>query len=780
MSRSHLRGLGLVTAAMLAASLFLGTPASAEGATGTIAGAITDGGAPVASASVQVSTADGSFYGFGYTDASGQYTVYDVPEAASAYRVQIFAPGHPSQYAHGVTSEQDAALFSVTGGQTTTVDEALLPTGTITGHLRDRNGNGVGGAWVAAENDEVGQAGGTNSDADGAYTLHVFAGTYRVAYYNGTYQYAYGTRDRASAAMFTVGVGESVTVDDTLLPTGSVAGTVTYADGSPASDVYVQLENNSGDTSSTAYTGPDGTYRIDNVVPGDDYVARFQLPSGAAEYAHHAFTRDQATVFSVVADETATMDEQLPATGVMAGRFTDQAGNGMSDVQVSASGVFPTQDSVYTSTGADGSFRIDRVFPGNYTVFFQNWQTNLQQYAYGKIHFDQADVITVTADQTTTVNDQQLPTGGLKVTAKDALTGAPIQNFFVDLGSRYGNTETGELVIGDLAVGQYSITAGADGYAYTPNAASATITAGNETVVELSLRPVGKITAKVVDRKTGQPVAGICVFTAQKTHFGLPDGCGAQSDESGTVTINVDNPGSYNLFALPDRGSVYGAQWVGSTGGTGRQDAAAKLLVKSGETTAAPKIKLDKAGTITGKATSENGQPLVRGIVGIVEPDYGAGSDHRYVSIGADGTYTVDYLGPYQWPLIFGAEGHAYQWSGGKGDRLKATLVAVSSRKTTKYNYQLKVGTDVTITDSSTTLGDNRYVLRNAVTGDVMGVVDGNPPPTHVRIIGPQDVKLQCYCGGPSSIWLGGTDFADATAVAIPGSGTKEIIFNTP
>lgn len=784
MSRSHLRGLGLVTSAMLAASLTLGTPASAEGTTGMIAGTITDGGAPVASASVQVEAQDGSFFGYGFTDSNGQYTVTGVPEAASAYRVHVFPSGHPGQYAHGAVSEEDATLFSVTGDQTTTVDEALLPTGTISGHLRDRDGNGVPNAWVSADSVGGGTAAGLNTDADGAYTLHVFAGTYRVLFYDssGQAQFAFGTRDYSSATLFTVAVGDSITVDDTLLATGSIAGTVTYSDGTAASNVFIQLENDNGSYNS-GYTGPDGTYRIDGVLPGDGYNVRFQLPSGAAEYAHHAVNRDDAVDYTVVADQTTTVDEQLPPTGTIAGRFTDQAGNGVAGLQVNASGVFPSSDYVYGSTEADGAYRIAGVFPGQYKVQFQSYENNIQQYAFGKLTSDAADVITVTADQTTTVDDQKLPTGSLKITAKDSITGAPIPSFFVDLGTRFGDTQNGEIVIDDLAIGQYSITAGGEGYAYTPNAATATITAGNQTVVELTLRPVGKITAKVVDRKTGQPVAGICVLPQSKNHFNFPDGCGAETDEDGNITINVDDPGTYNLFALPPRGSAYGAQWVGATGGTGTQESATSLVVKSGKTTVAPKIKLDRHGTITGKVTSATGQPLSFGVVGLVGPDTGAGADKRYVSVAADGTYTVDFLGPYEWPLLFGARDHAYQWSGGVGNRFKAALVPVNAGKTTKFNYKLKVGTDVAITYTGPFNGDNRFILFNAAANDVMGVVDGlsEPVTVHVRMIGPQNVKVFCYCGStPGGIWLGGTDFASATAVAIPTSGSKEIIFTVP
>jgi hypothetical protein len=518
------------------------------------------------------------------------------------------------------------------------------------------------------------------------------------------------------------------------------------------------------------------------VTPGANYHVRFQLPSGASEYAHHAFSPDDATDYTVVADQVTTVDEQLPPLGTIAGRFTDQAGEGLGGIEVNGVGVFPSSNYVYTTTEADGSYQL-RTFAGDYKVQFSSYDAHVQQYAFSKLREQDADVITVTGDQTTTVDDRKLPSGSLKVTAKDALTGAPIQSFWVDLGTRGDSTTSGELVFSDVSVGTYSLSVGGDGYAYTQNAATVTITAGNESVVEVSLRPVGKITTKVVDRKTGQPVAGICVLPQSKNHFNFPDGCGAETDEDGNITINVDNPGTYNLFALPPRGSEYGAQWVGGTGGTGTQESAVKLTVKSGKTTVAPKIKLDKHGTITGKVTSATGQPLTRGVVGLVGPDTGAGADKRYVSVAGDGTYTVDFLGPYEWPLLFGAQDHAYQWSGGVGNRFKAALVPVKTGKTTTFNYKLKVGTDVTINYTGPFNGDNRFVLFNATANDVMGVVDGlsMPMSVHVPMIGPQTVKVLCYCGSvPGGVWLGGTDFASATPVAIPASGSTVIAFDVP
>lgn len=777
MSRSRLRGLGLMTAALLAASVALGAPASAEGITGTIAGTITDGGAPVAFASVQIQSPDGSFFTSTATDDFGNYVVSEVPEAAAAYTVMIQVPAHPTQFYPGQLNWEQAGLVSVAGGQTTTVDDQLVPTGVIAGHLRDRDGNGVPNASVSAEPDGDGFGVGYTTDAEGAYALHVPPGTYRVAFSSGQLQYAFGTHRFEDATLFTVAVGQTLTVDDAVLPTGSLAGTVTTADGRPAADVFIQAEAVTGE-SATGSTGPDGSYRIDGVIPGT-YTVRFQLASGASIYAHGAHSRDDAATFPVTADQVTTVDEQLPATGTIAGRFTDRAGHGVAALQVTAEARFPLTDSLYATTDADGNYRIDQAFPGQYTVSFQNFETQLLQYAFGKVSIQDADVVTVSAGQTTAVDDQQLPTGSLKLTAKDSITGAAIQSFFVDLGFRTGSTDNGELVVDDLAVGHYTINAGADGYGYVTDIASVTITAGNQSMVPLTLQPVGKVTTKVVDRKTGQPVAGICVFPASKTHFTFPDGCGARSDDNGNVTVSVDDPGTYNLFALPDRGSPYGAQWVGATGGTGQQDSAAKVVVKAGQTVAGPRIKLDRHGTIKGKVTSTTGQPLTRGSVAILGPDTGSGNDHRISPIGADGSYAVDFLGPYQWPLLFGAEDHAYQWSGRTGNRLTATLIQVTAGKATKFNYKMKVGTDVAITYSGPDTGSARYVVHNAVTGDVMGVIDGQTQPitVHGLVFGAQNVKIECDCGPGGSRWLGGTDFATATVVAIPATGTKEIAF---
>jgi Carboxypeptidase regulatory-like domain len=771
-SRPLWRGVGWAAVGVLAATFALSSAAQAAAGTGTIAGVITDNGAPVSGATISVSTDDGTFWANGSTDESGHYSVADVPEASAAYIVAISPLDHPTQYAFGKSDYSAADRISVTAGQTTTVDDSLLPTGTISGRFTDQAGNGLAGAWVDAFGDGVPNSD-TQTGVDGSYRLAALPGIYQIGfYYNGLTQYAHGARSPSDADEFTVVAGQTTTVDEIRIATGSIAGHLTYADGTPAADVSV-LARPEGASSLWATTDANGYYQMEG--PVDTYRVSFQLPSGATQWAHQKRSDSAADPISITADTQTTVDEQLLPTGRLEGRFTAADGSPLSGVYVSVTADGPsTGEYIQATTDENGHYQVDRLFTGAYRVGFEDYQTNLRQWAYGKVTAETADVVTVSADQTTTVDDQRLPTGSVRVTATDSVTGAAISNFWVELNGNYGGASGGVAVVGNVPVGTYTLSAGGEGYADAHQLAQVTVVAGQQTEVAIKLRPVGKITTRVIDRETGEPVAGICVLAAQPTRFSFPDGCGAESDAEGDVTVTVQDPGAYNLFVLPKLGSKYGAQWLGKAGGTGVQTEAKTLTVAAGQTVAAPMIKLDRAGIITGRATSATGQPLESGAVGIVQPDLGAGSDTRYTPIAADGTYRVDFLGPYAWPLMFVAKDHAYQWSGGTGNRQTAYLVPVKAGKTTTYNYTLEQGALVTITSTI----DGRYIVRNAVTGDAMGVRDNEGlPSAQLRVFGPQSVKIQCVASGQGTFWHSGTDFASATAVGIPATGTTEIAF---
>ncbi|MFI6761745.1 collagen binding domain-containing protein [Micromonospora sp. NPDC050417] len=770
MRKSHVRGLGSMVVALLVTTFAAVSPAHAAPAVGSIGGTITDNGSPVAGVPIRVSADGGSYNRSTTTGSDGRYEVPDVPVADSLYRVTINPPGRPLQYAYGQTYSESATLFSVTTGQRTTVDDALLPVGTIRGRFTDPAGNGVL-ALVRASGD--GGASSANTDAAGNYSLTVTPGTYRVGFYaGGTQQYAYGTYDYNQAALFTVAAGQTVTVDDVMLVTGSIAGRLTNADGTPAAFVRVEAQGDLG--SDSAGTDQSGNYRIDQLPPGD-YKLLFQLPSGARQWAPQVRSGAAARLFTIAGNAVTTHDEQLLPTGSVVGRFTAADGSGMPDVTVS---VFDSSAGEYLpgTTAADGGYRIEGVFPGDYQVRFSHWETNLDQYAYGKLSTATADTVTVVANQATTVNDRRLTTGSVRVTARDSVTGATIPDFVAAIGDHGYNSTDGAILIENVPAGTHVISASADDYPYVREAATVTVVAGQRAEVELVLTPIGRITTRIIDRATGAPVANMCVFVVTPKTFAFPDGCGGRSDSTGAVTVRLPAPGAYNLFVLPDPASPYGAQWVGSTGGTGSQNDARRVNVTAGETKVVPKIQLDPRGTITGSVTSATGQPVHGGRVSIVGPDLGSGTSTRISPVAPDGSYRVDWLGPYRWPLLFTATDHAYQWSGGVGNRLNAELVSVPAGGTTDFDYTLKQGTNMVVT-VPTESDYGRLVVRNVGSADPVGLVDTDTPGAgiHLRVIGGQQVKVQCDCG--PNRWYGGTDLASATPVAIPMKGTVNITF---
>ena len=770
MRRSPLQRLVLLLVPALAAATMTAAaaPAATASETGTIAGTLTDNGAPVAGASVYLYATDDSYGDWAETDSNGRYTLSNVPAGEDAYLVSFQAAGHPEQYAFGKVNWDDADRISVVAGQRTTVDDALLPTGTISGRFTDSDGNGVY-AWVRADGGNV-SGGSTRTDSDGSYSLKVFPGSYRISFsYGENQQYAYGTTDHEQAEVFAVAAGQAVTVNDVKLQTGAIEGRVTDANGVPAADIEVQA---SGAGSGWTRTDESGDYRLDDLLPGT-YKVDFSVPDGGRQYAHQSRTWHEATRFEVVGGETTRLDEQLLPTGSVAGRFVDRTGAGMANVQVSVSAV-GYDDQGWASTDANGDFHVAGLFTGEYTVHFSKWGA-IDQYAYGQVHAAQAERITVAAGQTSTVNDTALPVGDVRITARDAVTGAAVTDFWVNVKDWSGSSADGAVTITGLPVGTYPVSAGGDGYAFNDDAASVTVVAGAQVEVELSLRPLGRITTTVTDRATGAPAAGICVFPVREKSFNFPDGCRFRSDSQGEVTITVNDPDRYRLFALPDRSSPYGAQWVGTTGGTGSELAAKLLTVEAGATVAAPTVRLDRKGVVTGTVTTADGAPVRNGTVSIVGPDIGAGADLRYARVAADGTYRIDWLGPYRWPLLFKAEAYPYQWSGGLGNRYLGRTVAVQAGTTSTFDHTLRAGADLTVTVPSVTSG--RIVVHNAVTGDRIGVVDGLVSTgVTLQVARPQFVRISCYCGDGMR-WYGGDDFDSASPVLITGIGTKEIVF---
>jgi hypothetical protein len=145
-----------------------------------------------------------------------------------------------------------------------------------------------------------------------------------------------------------------------------------------------------------------------------------------------------------------------------------------------------------------------------------------------------------------------------------------------------------------------------------------------------------------------------------------------------------------------------------------------------------------------------------------------------------DGRYTLDKLGPYQWPLLFQLQ-DLREYSGGVANRHLAQTVSIQSGQRTTYDFQPRVPVAVTANISVNTTGDCYLYVVNAVTGDRLANVwaeSCTAGSIQLNLVGPQMIKLYAfYLVGEDYVqkWYGGGSFLTAKPVILPGSGSKTL-----
>ncbi|GIF71057.1 carboxypeptidase-like regulatory domain-containing protein [Asanoa siamensis] len=623
MAHRALRRATMLAAVLLTATAFA-APAHAADDTGTIAGRLTSStGAAVANAGVEVYNEETNYNGYTSTGDDGSYTLANL--APGDYSVAFNAEGHPRQYFDNKFDLWEADLVTVAAGGTTTVDEDLAATGTLTGRLLRADGSPLAFEPVVAEAED-GTESNALTDGDGAFSLAVLPGNHRVGFSpiegSEQRQWVPGSIDRAGARLFTVVGDQTVEVTDTALATGSVTGRVTTPAGEPATNMRVALDTATGD-----YTW------------------------------------------------------------------------------------------LSARTGANGQYTIAPALIGSYVVSFTDNEFSATQYHRRTLRADQADPVAVTAGAATRVNERLLDTGGLRVTAVDAVTGAPVLRFCVDRC-----TTTGTIELTGLTADSHEFAANTPGGTHFSRAFTATVREGRTTEVTLRLKPAAQITTTVVDAATSRPLANVCVIAYKAKQVRLWDGFNVCSNSQGKITIGELTNGNYRLFAAP-QSTTYGRQWVGATGGTGDERQAAVVPATLGAVATAPQIRIDPAGAIAGTVTdAETGAPIEGARVALFTQSPGLGASE--VETDAQGHYQVDGLGPYPWPLKFSSFGSALAWTGGAASRYTATPTVVTAGSTATADIALRDGVLVTGTIRLSDGGavDGGFVdVRTADSGDFAG-----------------------------------------------------------
>lgn len=559
------------------------------------------------------------------------------------------------------------------------------------------------------------------TDSQGHYQVTgLTAGLYVVGFQpvEGPQQFHPQTFELWGAEPKPVADGATTTINEWLSSTGVISGQIRYASGVPASDVPVIVEGSSTSLVSYTTTDADGRYRV--VTAPDWLVVSFE-PIAGQEYQRQfvpgMLSYETAGAYELTPAAQLTVDDTVLPIGILSGRLTTAAGSASAGalVRIEADGGTPLG---LTTTNANGDFSVS-LLAADYLVSFH--KDAFDQYYPGRTSSDGATEVAVRGGETTRITESWLGVGSVRVTGVDAVSGAPIADFCVKSVCSNG---TGKVTVAGLSGGGHRLEVWPADVLHFYTAVTVQVKADQTIDVTAKLSPAAAISARIIDRQTGTPVAGICLFLMRPKRVDIPDGIGECSDSTGRITVGRLPQDSYRLVAWPHRsgGSTrYGQQWVGAVGGVGDERQAAVVTAWAGRVAVAPEVKLDLAGTITGRVTDAAGQPAAGLGVGVLPNTPGIA--HNQATTDADGRYQLTGVGPYNWPVTFEGTEHSH-WSGGTGNRHAATTVKVTSGASVTYDTVFKAGVTITgtIKNQAGVPGTGgRILAHNVTTGDVVG-----------------------------------------------------------
>ncbi len=350
-------------------------------------------------------------------------------------------------------------------------DVVVAQYGTITGIVRDANGSPFAGTLVAT----CLSCSPVWTDASGHYTLtNIVPGTITV------HAWTQGLPTPPwypAAATLTVGSGQAVTQDVTLVRGAVVTGLITNPDGTPVpsgTPVVWQLTSPSFSQGNTVATDANGRYATPALAGGSVVITAGGTAVGA---------RTVSAPVAIALEQTYAVDLQLGAGGWALGRVTGDGGAPVPGAAVIINGL------PQVTTAADGTYRLAAAPPGSYTLTVRP--------PFGSSYGVVGRLVTLVAGQGT-VTDVSLAAGG---SITGTLTGpaGPVASAGISAcavpamtpcGGGFTNA-AGVFSIAGLGAGTYGITT-----TYIPNAqppfggASASpvvVTAGGVTTQNLQL-----------------------------------------------------------------------------------------------------------------------------------------------------------------------------------------------------------------------------------------------------------------------------------------------------
>lgn len=431
-------------------------------------------------------------------------------------------------------------------GQTVTANVAFLGKGTVTGTVRDGGGSAVAGTNVTAKSNGIfGGSFSSVTDAGGQYSVEgVFVGPVSVA-----------AQDPVSR-MGGVAVGEikaegqTVTVDVTLAPSGTVTGVVYRAGGTePASGVDVTLKRGYAAVG-TQTTDTSGRFMFEYVPVGPFTLDAIDPATGDRGRADNQLTTN---------GETRTINVTFLGLGQVSVTVKDAA----SEV-VPNSAVVLTSRTVFGGSetrvaGLDGTTLFDRVLAGGFGISAFDPATGLAGSAPGTVSAGGSASVTVALQPAGSIRGAVFGVGGT----------TPLPNAAVQIKGASGYVlKTTETAIDGTfrfdfvpATGiAYAIEAIVRGKVRAREAGVVLSNQGQEVTRDLVLSGFGTVAGTLYD-PANQPVASQYVSLASSNPaFG--GSYGTYTDALGTFTFADVPTGAFRVSA-----SNYAQGWIGETTG---------------------------------------------------------------------------------------------------------------------------------------------------------------------------------------------------------------------
>lgn len=496
-------------------------------------------------------------------DSAGRYIVPNL--APGRYDVTATPPsGRPE-----ILPKTEHNLV-ISRGATQSLDFTLSEGGTITGVVRDHEGNPLSGtvylSGVGPDATGAPVQGGLLLTAeigpDGRYTLvGVPAGTFILR------PEAYSSEPLLSQqAHVTVAAGQVVEHDFILSTGGCVSGRIVGPSGDGVRALVRIIHPARGpERAFEALSGAAGNYRATAIPPGVNYTVVVEPLDGSSLLR-------QVKTATVVDGQETVVDFQLAAGAVLTGRVTDGEGNPLGGVCVNFRGA----DTGRVYTDGEGTYQIKGLAEGVYDLYFA---PPVDLPVVGQI----VRGVTITA-AASSVRDVQLAPAGRIEGVVQSKTGEPVAGVAVQLhgsgtpiprgpeevpavtpASLSQASETqwdrvitgadGRFVFTGLPAGHFTLVAEKpplDGLA--PGEAQVDLGPGGTAAVTVVTPPAARITG-VVRGTAGTPLAGIEVMiSGPRVAVATATDAGGRYDFAGLA------PGTYTVTARAPYGEGVGTR----------------------------------------------------------------------------------------------------------------------------------------------------------------------------------------------------------------------------